>query len=190
MINRAELKSQALGSLRGNWGTAILAWLIYLLITGILGGTGVGSLFAGLVYVGYAAVTVSLIRTGSAKLESMVTCITERFAEKFVSTLLVSIFTFLWTLLFIIPGIIKAFAYSMTPYILNDRPELSATDAIKESCRMMYGHKMDLFILYLSFIGWDILCVLTFGILSFYVSPYKANTVAAFYEKIKSEEVK
>ena len=74
----------------------------------------------------------------------------------------------------------------MTCYILNDHPEMSATEAITESRKMMNGHKMEYFILQLSFIGWILLSVLTFGLLLFYVLPYMQATNAAFYEKLKT----
>lgn len=105
-----------------------------------------------------------------------------------VAGILVPIFTFLWSLLFFIPGIVKSFSYAMTFYILNDHPEYSATQAITESRKMMHGHKGELFVLYLSFLGWDLLSLLTFGILEIvYVAPYKAAAVAGFYDAIKGE---
>ena len=90
-------------------------------------------------------------------------------------------------LLFIIPGIIKAFSYAMTPYILEENPELSANDAIDHSRAMMKGHKFDLFWLYLSFIGWFILCILTLGIGFLWLTPYMETSVAAFYEDVKAD---
>ena len=76
----------------------------------------------------------------------------------------------------------------MTFYILNDHPEYSATQAITESRKMMHGHKGKLFVLYLSFLGWDLLSLLTLGILEIvYVAPYKAAAVAGFYDAIKGE---
>ena len=116
----------------------------------------------------------------------MLSGITENFGTKFVSTLLVTLFTALWSMLFVIPGLVKSYSYAMTNYILLDRPELSATDAITESRKMMNGHKMELFILDLSFIGWYILVGLTFGIASLYVTPYHMGARAAFYETLKS----
>lgn len=97
------------------------------------------------------------------------------------------ILTFLWTLLFIIPGIVKAFSYSMTPFILDEYPELTPVDAIHRSRMMMKGHKFDLFWLYLSFIGWAILCLFTFGIGFFWLAPYVQTAEAAFYEEVKAE---
>ena len=73
-------------------------------------------------------------------------------------------FTFLWSLLFIIPGIVKIFAYSMAPYILADDPELTANQALSKSKEIMNGHKFDLFVLQLSFLWWYMLSAITFGI--------------------------
>lgn len=101
--------------------------------------------------------------------------------------LLMYIFLFLWTLLLIIPGIIKAFSYAMTPYILEENPELGASEAIDRSRMMMRGHKFDLFWLYLSFIGWGLLCLLTAGIGFLWLFPYVQASIAAFYEEVKAD---
>lgn len=91
----------------------------------------------------------------------------------------------LWSLLFIIPGIVKAYEYRMIPYILCDNPELSKEEAFAKSKEMMKGNKFKAFLLDLSFIGWDILSVFTFGLLStFYVAPYKFSTRAALYKEL------
>ena len=99
--------------------------------------------------------------------------------------ILTEIFVMLWSLLLIVPGIIKAYSYSMATYNLAENPNMSDNDAIKESMRIMDGHKMDLFILQLSFIGWGILTSLTFGILGIYTIPYISATTANFYNSIK-----
>ena len=185
MINRPELKKQAKASLQGNWGIAIAAIIIYGAITVALSYTGIGSLFVGVFTFGYAAFFMSLIRNRSAKIEDLFCGFSEHFADSFVAGILVGVFTFLWSLLFIIPGIVKAYSYSMTYYILKDNPGMSATEAITESRKLMDGHKWELFVLHLSFIGWLLLCMLTFGILLLYVEPYMMATDAAFYESIK-----
>jgi uncharacterized membrane protein len=100
---------------------------------------------------------------------------------------LMELFICLWTCLLIIPGIIKGLAYSMTPFILEEKPELSAYDAIKYSEKLMKGHKTELFLLYLSFIGWAILCVFTFGIGYLWLAPYIYVTLCEFYEDLKKE---
>ena len=96
-------------------------------------------------------------------------------------------FTFLWSLLFIIPGIVKIFAYSMAPYILADDPELTANEALSKSKEIMNGHKFDLFVLQLSFFWWYMLSAITFGIAYIYVIPYVSATTANFYNSIKEQ---
>ena len=100
-------------------------------------------------------------------------------------TLLQTVYTFLWTLLFIVPGIIKSISYSMAQYILAENKGMSASDAINESKRIMNGHKMDCFILSLSFLGWILLGILTLGILYIWLIPYMNTTMANFYKSIK-----
>ena len=90
-------------------------------------------------------------------------------------------------MLFIFPGIVKIFSYAMTPFILEENPELSANDAIDRSRAMMKGHKFDLFWLLLSFIGWFILALLTLGIGGLWLQPYMQTSVAAFYEDVKAD---
>lgn len=92
----------------------------------------------------------------------------------------------LWGLLLIVPALVKTYSYSMVPYILADNPGISAKEAISRSRAMMNGNKWNAFVLDLSFLGWNILSSLTFGILGvFYVEPYKMLTDAALYEKLK-----
>lgn len=96
------------------------------------------------------------------------------------------LYEFLWTLLFIIPGIVKSYEYRMIPYLLAEHPDMPKDVAFAESKRMMDGQKWDAFILDLSFIGWDILSGITFGLLGiFYVNPYKYMTNAALYEALR-----
>lgn len=92
---------------------------------------------------------------------------------------------FLWTLCFIVPGIIKGFAYSLVPYILESDNETAPKDVLKLSEEMMMGHKMDLFMLNLSFIGWHFLAILTCGILEIWIIPYQQVTVVKFLNDIK-----
>lgn len=114
----------------------------------------------------------------------------ERFGQGFLQAFLRGLFIFLWSLLFIIPGIIKAYAYSMTPFLMVDDPNLTANEAITRSKELMYGHKGELFCLGLSFIGWSILCIFTFGIGTFFLNPYMNAAYAAFYrDKIAPKRV-
>ena len=107
--------------------------------------------------------------------------------HKLGGMLWMGILTFFWTLLLIVPGIIKAFSYSMTPYILAENPDLDIQGAIHRSRCMMAHHKLDLFILYLTFIGWFFLCLLTCGIGFLWLSPYVRTAQAGFYEEVKAE---
>ena len=97
------------------------------------------------------------------------------------------LFRFLWGLLLIVPGIIKRYSYRMAPYILADRPELSGKEVLTLSRQMMDGHKWRTFVLDLSFLGWNILSALTFGLLGvFYVNPYRQCTNAELYRELKN----
>lgn len=98
------------------------------------------------------------------------------------------IFVFLWTLLFIIPGIIKGFAYSQTFFILKDHPEMGILDAITESRKRMNGLKWKYFLMNLSFIGWAILALLTFGIGYLFLLPYVYTTQGAFYQHLIADD--
>lgn len=98
------------------------------------------------------------------------------------------LFTFLWTLLFIIPGIIKGYEYMMIPYLLAENPDMSRQDAFAESKRMMDGNKMDAFVLDLSFIGWFILGAITFNIVNIlYTTPYMELAHAELYHTLKNQ---
>ena len=106
------------------------------------------------------------------------------FVYFFVLSLIVSIFTFLWSLLFIIPGIIAAFSYSLVYYLKLDNPDLEYMDNIKKSKELMKGHKWEYFVLELSFLGWIILVPFTCGILAFWLVPYMSVTQCNFYNKL------
>lgn len=101
--------------------------------------------------------------------------------------LLVGIFTLLGTLLFIIPGIIAYINYYFVFYIALDNPELDDIEVLKASKEIMYGHKFEFFVLIISFFGWYILGLFTFGLLYFWLTPYMMVTFANFYNEIKDE---
>lgn len=110
-----------------------------------------------------------------------------RWGRKVWGMFLMNFFISLWSLLLIIPGFIKYYAYALTPYILIDNPELSANQAINLSQKMMKGHKFDMLILHLSFIGWIFLCIFTLGIGLLWLLPYMMTAQAAFYQDVKKE---
>lgn len=110
-----------------------------------------------------------------------------RYWHNVLGMFLVALFTALWTLLFIVPGIIKSYAYALTPYILIDNPELSPNEARLKSIEMMRGRKGKMFGLDLSFLGWFLLGILSLGIGFIWISPYFRTTKAAFYSDLKEE---
>ena len=105
----------------------------------------------------------------------------DRFGQGFLQLFLRNLYTFLWGLLFLIPGLIKSFAYAMTPFLMAEDPTLTANEAIKLSQEKMRGHKGELFCLGLSFFGWAVLAVLTGGIGDIFLNPYINAAYAAFY---------
>ena len=111
-----------------------------------------------------------------------------KYGRNIGTLLLVGIKTFLWTLLFIVPGIIKSYEYSIIPYILADDPEISSKDAFKKAKQMMKGNKWRLFKLEFSFIGWFVLCVLTLGIGTLFLIPYINAANAEFYVELKNKQ--
>lgn len=108
-----------------------------------------------------------------------------KYGRNIGTLLLVSIKTVLWSLLLIVPGIIKTYEYAIIPYILADDPEISSKEAFKKAKQMMKGNKWRLFKLNLSFIGWAILCIFTLGIGVFFLSPYLNAASAEFYVELK-----
>ena len=209
----SELRAQARERLEGQWGTFVLMTFLMLVIQTILQIPGyIGSLLevlspenvlASLSFSNISNIlsllalplswglTVSLLRNHreeSVDLENLFDGFRGgRYTRVFCALFLVNLFTFLWALLLIIPGIMKAFSYALTPYILLDEPELTAKQAISRSCEIMQGRRWKLFCLYFSFIGWGILCLLTFGIGFLWLVPYMNASVAAFYEDARAE---
>lgn len=211
MKTNQDLKNAALEALRGNWAPAVVCTIIYLLLsigisllqpniddpTAALTGAQKIMMVANVLLlflvmvplgIGYYQAFKVLFTDGDNKLTA--NCFRLSFGNYFKNVaayLLMCLFIFLWTLLLIIPGIIKALAYSMTPFILKDFPELSVNQAINLSQKMMKGHKFDYFWLGLSFIGWILLGLLTLGIGYIWLIPYMYTSYAAFYEEVKKE---
>lgn len=102
---------------------------------------------------------------------------------------MIFLFTFLWSLLFVIPGIIAAYRYSQAIFILVENPDKGIMQCIRESKEMMVGHKWEYFVLELSFILWQLLGVITCGLALIYVYPYMSVTCANFYNSIKPAEI-
>ncbi len=192
-MNRAQLKAAAKSQIKGKIGILFVITLIIGLISGaasaMLSLIPGGSLVVSIIIT--PAFSLSLIRVylnvinGNHPKAGDAFCGFDDFWSAFKVTFLVGLFTFLWSLLFVIPGIIKSFSYSMSTYILAENKGKPALECINESKAMTNGHKMDLFVLGLSFIGWAFLCVITFGIASIWVTPYMQATYANAYKSLK-----
>lgn len=124
--------------------------LIWLLVIVIIGGAG---------KLGYAIFNLKLVDGEQVKVSDLFSQF-HRLGDGFLMNLLMAVYTFLWSLLLVIPGIIKSYSYSMTPYIMAEHPEMTVNEAITESRRIMDGNKFRLFCLGFSFIGWGLLCML------------------------------
>lgn len=209
MKSNQYYKNEALSALRGNWANALVATIILVALALFFSSNdAINSYYQRIVinpFIGYSLSFVSLfvllplavgysnsmrvlLETGDNRLAN------NSFSLGFGNWLhvvwgmiLSTIYIFLWTLLLIIPGIIKSYSYALTPYILVEHPEMSANEAIEESMRLMDGHKFDLFYLQLSFIGWAILSILSLGLGVFWLIPYQMTAQAAFYRDIKNE---
>ena len=187
----------------------LVALVIWLIITIVIGGAG---------KLGYAIFNLKLVDNKEAEFKDLFSQF-HRLGDGFCMNFLVGLYTVLWTLLFVIPGIIKTYSYAMTPYILAENPGMTATEAITESRRIMDGNKWRLFCLSFSFIGWALLCaaplLIALGILigiavrtmsflpilwiiplsiplsigSLFLNPYQEAAWAAFYRDISRTEV-
>lgn len=134
---------------------------------------------------GYSAMYLKQARNGQImQFTELFNGFKEDFLQTFLIGLMTAIFTALWSLLLVIPGIVKAYSYSMAYYVKADNPNLAWNECINESKAMMKGHKADLFIQDLSFIGWAIVGAICLGIGSFWVVPYKMATHAQFYNEL------
>lgn len=192
-MDRAELKARAKQMIHGNMGMLIVCFIIVAALTGACNAIRhvrwIGSLcIAGPFALGTAYIYLNL-RRGFDPDVSILFSGFQRFVDALVLNLLISVFILLWSLLFIVPGIIKAISYSQAFYILAEHPEMSAKEALDESIAMMDGHKLDYFVLGLSFIPWLLLCGVTCGLATLYVGPYMQATFVNFYEEIKSPVV-
>lgn len=176
--------------MKGNMGMLIVCMVIVSALTGVCSAIPyigmIGSVcITGPLSLGSAYIYLNLTRGYGPDVNVLFSGF-KRFTDTLVLTLLISIFTFLWSLLFIVPGIIKAISYSQAYYILAEHPEMSAKEALDESIAMMDGHKMDYFVLVLSFILWMLLCCVTCGLAILYVGPYMDATLVNFYLAIKT----
>lgn len=152
-------------------GAIAVVWCLVMLVLG------------GAVSLGYAKFNLHLVDGQPPRFDDLFSEF-HRIWPAFCLGFLMGLFTFLWSLLFIIPGILAAYSYAMAPYILAENPDMTAREAIAASKEMMRGNRWRLFCLGFSFIGWSMLCILTLGIGSLWLRPYEEAAHAAFYRKV------
>ena len=217
MKTNQEYKNMALASLKGKWAPAVVAGIVLMAFVYVIMGpyivtyeltmnqipvNPIFALVALAIYIlamplvfmplnlGYTYAANRVYVEGDSRLTgNMFRDGFGRWGRNVWGMFLVGLFTSLWSLLLIVPGIVKSYAYAMTPYILIDNPELSANQAINLSQKMMKGHKLDLFFLHLSFVGWIFISIFTLGIGSLWLNPYIMTTQAAFYQDIKKDNL-
>lgn len=198
MKDNFEYRAEARASLDSNifsntWLMMLIVFLIggALLSVGTAAGFGiVGWILTGPVMFGEAFVMLGLIRGNkSINISELFNGFLNDIGSRIVLGIMQSLFIFLWSLLFVIPGIVKAYGYSMAYFISVDHPEMDWRACLSESERLMTGKKMKLFLLDLSFIGWIILGALAFGIGTLWVIPYQSTARACFYEDVKNTQV-
>lgn len=190
MKSRKEIKEIAKDAFYRQYWLCVGANVIVMALCSVLSGISLGVAAFILVpslVIGLNFFSVAMYRGDATSLEDIFREGFDNFGRKLGGYLWMELFIYLWSLLFVIPGIIKAISYALTPYILADCKNVRATDALKLSMRMMEGHKWEYFVLGLSFIGWMLLTSLTCGLLYvFYVGPYMNNTFAGYYAERKA----
>ena len=188
MRTNPEIRKDAQALLQGNWSNIVLISLVF----------GIIALFTSynfpLVLFVYCPLALGFVitmmhfvrRTKSVSVEDLFLAFNAQFYWKSMGLgILVWIYTFLWSLLFLVPGVIKGCAYFLAPYILVDNPELTADEAICRSMRMMDGHKMQLFLMSLGYFFLVLLSSLLLFIPLIWLIPYYTTAYVQFYEEVK-----
>lgn len=186
-MNSKHFRNKAWQQLKISYWSVFVACIIVLALSAA--STPLAFILVGPLLVGqsYYLLDVAENNNEGKKIELLIEPFKKSLVTSIVAIFLKSIFIFLWTLLFVIPGIIKYYAYSMTPYIIAENPKIDFMDAIKKSEELMKGNKWRLFKLQLSFIGWFILALIPFGIGLIFLNPYYQLTVTNFYIDIRNE---
>ncbi len=197
MWTRSELKERGKEVFQANyWGTVGTLVLYSLIVGGAAAASsfliGVGPIAVSLLVVNIIAVGLKRFlmnnRNGEAEVSNLFSAYSQNFGNVLLTMFLRDLFTSLWSLLLIVPGIIKSYEYRMIPFILADEPDIEYKEAFERSKQMMDGEKMNAFLLDLSFLGWFILTGLTCGILAiFWTEPYYEQTCCELYYALKDK---
>ena len=202
-MDRVEIKSLAREKIKGNLLAIWWPLIVVVIIAGLAGWIGgivaehvpflgaivsfIITIAAGILGSSYTAYLLKFVRGENPDFNVIIDCFKEKWKAILITSILVAVYTALWSLLFVIPGIVKGFAYTMALLIVIDT-DLSGNDAIKESMQMMDGYKLDYFVFTLSFIGWQLLACITFGILYIFVFPYMTVAQMIYYDKLREKK--
>ena len=188
LTSNSELRAKARAKLSGNWTPAVLIVLVTL-------GVAFASILllyfpyffvAPVLIVGILGAFLNSVRSEEeVKISDLFDGFKNNYGKNLKTIWVMIIYTYLWSLLFFIPGVVKLYSYAMTPYLLKDEPELGANATIEKSMKMMAGNKIKLLKLDFSFIGWIFLSMLTLNIGLLWVTPYMYTARAEFYEDLK-----
>lgn len=215
MQTSSYYRQLARGSLQNRWGEAAVATLVVLFVTTVLCGmpgiyagnagtgrvwldssmSGLTTLLAVLVGIPVGlSLEIALLQTARGDENSIIDNVWQTFRRRYAQLvpaglLEVVVIVLLSLVTFGIAGVIFSYAYRMVPYLIHDYPDLSTRETLQKSRELMRGHKFELFVLDLTFIGWWILCILTAGILTLWISPYRGTAAAHFYEELKALEI-
>ncbi|MBR5464306.1 MAG: DUF975 family protein [Alistipes sp.] len=208
MKQNSTIRQEVLAAMRGKWLNGIAVLVIYLLLmviisvflrvdtaefnssrfflvqfTSILVSIAIGFPLQ----LGFYKTFLTAVRTDNKpQVKELFSGLTRRYHRSAMGTLLLmNIYTLLWTLLLIVPGIIKSIEYAMTYYVIADEPELGCNEAIEKSMRLMKGHRWQFFKMWLGMFGWLLLGAITLGVAYLWIIPYYQAVFAKFYEEVK-----
>ena len=194
-MNRVKIKALAKKQISGKILTLFALTLIVGLVAGFCAlvpiiGAVASFLISSALIISWSSIYLNIIRKGKTPIveDLLLGFKSGNFLRAVVGAIYYGLFVFLWSLLFWIPGIIKSIAYSQMFFLMVDDPKLEPADAQKKSIKLMDGHKMEYFVLQLSFIPWILLVIVTFGLASIYVNPYMQASYAAFYDALVAKK--
>ena len=194
MKTNTQLRQAAKEQLTGHYTAFVIVTLVYLFIVGACSSVKyAGSLLSVLLAVpaafAFVMMQLAFVRNGEKPtVEGLFRTFNSQWYLKTICLLLLmGIYTFLWTLLLVVPGIIKSISYAMAPYILADNPEIGCEEAICRSMKMMEGHKMDYFLMLLGYVGLTLFSVVLFCIPMLWLIPYYQVVFTNFYLELKNE---
>ena len=196
MISNSQIRARAreiLGNnlFSGSWLYPVLVVIIVAAISGALSATFVGPMIvSGLLSVASARYFIGRVRGNiePGQIENSIDGIRNNVLGSLLTGILYNVFVAIGSMIFVIPGIIFSYSFSMAFYVINDHPEMTAMEALRESRRLMNGHKMQYFILNLSFIGWMLLGSLCFGVGTLWATAYMSTANAVFYEELVASD--